>query len=210
MSEPYARVIDRALEFKREDRYESAAAMREDVRRAMAEMDGVARTELAIPPPASVPPRSAPPPPRSAPPPPRSAAPPPLPPREPTMEVSERELEPSLPVLHTQQRRRRRSILPWLALLLFVAIGVALWLDSRQEAAAPYVDAGPSASATVSAGPSAAVVPPSSAPAPTARPTPSPTPTPTLAATPAPTPRPIVSVKPQPKPAPKHSGKTGH
>ena len=32
MSEPYARVIDRALEFQREDRYESAAAMREDVR----------------------------------------------------------------------------------------------------------------------------------------------------------------------------------
>ena len=44
---PFARVIDRALEFKREDRYGSAAEMREDVRRAMAEMDGVARTEIA-------------------------------------------------------------------------------------------------------------------------------------------------------------------
>ncbi len=39
VSAPYARVIDRALEFKREDRYEGAAAMRGDVRRALAELE---------------------------------------------------------------------------------------------------------------------------------------------------------------------------
>jgi serine/threonine protein kinase len=36
---PFARVIDRALEFRREDRYESAAAMLVDVRRAIAETE---------------------------------------------------------------------------------------------------------------------------------------------------------------------------
>jgi serine/threonine protein kinase len=44
VSEPFARVIDRALEFRREDRYKNAGAMREDVRRAIAELDGNART----------------------------------------------------------------------------------------------------------------------------------------------------------------------
>jgi eukaryotic-like serine/threonine-protein kinase len=56
VSVPCARVIDRALEFRREDRYEGAAAMREDVLRALAELEAndPARlaggpTELAIP-----------------------------------------------------------------------------------------------------------------------------------------------------------------
>jgi serine/threonine protein kinase len=38
VSAPFARVVDRALQFKREDRYPDAAAMREDVRAAMAEL----------------------------------------------------------------------------------------------------------------------------------------------------------------------------
>jgi serine/threonine protein kinase len=38
VSEPYARVIDRGLEFTRDDRYESAAAMRTDVQRALGEI----------------------------------------------------------------------------------------------------------------------------------------------------------------------------
>ena len=38
-SEPFARVIDRALEFRREDRYESAAAMRTDVQAALAALE---------------------------------------------------------------------------------------------------------------------------------------------------------------------------
>ncbi|HEX8796059.1 MAG TPA: serine/threonine-protein kinase [Polyangiaceae bacterium] len=37
-SAPFARVIDRALQFRREDRYENAAAMQADVRRALAEL----------------------------------------------------------------------------------------------------------------------------------------------------------------------------
>ena len=40
VSVPYARVIDRALQFRREDRHEGAAAMQADVRRAMAELSG--------------------------------------------------------------------------------------------------------------------------------------------------------------------------
>jgi hypothetical protein len=40
VSEPFARVIDRALEFRREDRYASAAEMRADVQKALAELDG--------------------------------------------------------------------------------------------------------------------------------------------------------------------------
>src|ERR1700690_3124513 len=49
-SRPFARVIDRALEFRREDRYASAAAMRDDVRKAIAELDaGVPVTQLAMP-----------------------------------------------------------------------------------------------------------------------------------------------------------------
>jgi serine/threonine-protein kinase len=47
-SASYARVIDRALEFRREDRYENAAAMLEDTRRAISELDGNARTQLAV------------------------------------------------------------------------------------------------------------------------------------------------------------------
>jgi eukaryotic-like serine/threonine-protein kinase len=39
VSEPFARVIDRALEFRREDRYPNAAEMRSDVEKAIAELD---------------------------------------------------------------------------------------------------------------------------------------------------------------------------
>ena len=53
VSEACARVIDRALEFRREDRYESAAAMRADVERAVAELEVRGPTQLAIPAPAA-------------------------------------------------------------------------------------------------------------------------------------------------------------
>jgi serine/threonine-protein kinase len=211
VSPSFARVIDRALEFKREDRYANAAEMREDVRKAMVEMDGIARTEIALSPPPSVPPSSTPPPPLAPP-----AAPPPLPRREATMEVSERELETSLPVLQTQPRRRRRSILPWLTLLVFVAIGVGLWLGSRPgeagaDAGAP-LSAPPSASAAASA--AASVAPSSSTAAVSLAPMSTPAPTATVAPTSAPTPRVNPTVKPQPKgqplPQPHHTGKPGH
>ena len=47
VSESLARVIDRALEFRREDRYESAAAMRVDVEKALAALDLVGPPTLA-------------------------------------------------------------------------------------------------------------------------------------------------------------------
>ena len=56
VSRGYARVIDRALEFEREQRYPDAAAMREDVRRALAELEGSAQTVLAVLPASAVPP----------------------------------------------------------------------------------------------------------------------------------------------------------
>jgi serine/threonine protein kinase len=40
VSAPYARVIDRALQFSRDDRYPNAAAMQDDVRQAIAELSG--------------------------------------------------------------------------------------------------------------------------------------------------------------------------
>jgi serine/threonine-protein kinase len=153
-SESFARVIDRALEFKRDDRYANAKAMREDVRRAIAELDGHARTELALEPP-SLKPSSIPPLPKPAsiPPsvPPASVR-PPVPTRPPqaelTTELSESDLEPSvakpslpapepsLPVLTPPPRRRQRSLLPWVTLLFFVGLGAKLWFDARQSSSA--------------------------------------------------------------------------
>ncbi|MDP9150664.1 MAG: serine/threonine protein kinase, partial [Myxococcota bacterium] len=46
VSESFARVVDRGLEFRREDRYPSAAAMREDVARARREIDALAITHV--------------------------------------------------------------------------------------------------------------------------------------------------------------------
>jgi serine/threonine-protein kinase len=43
VSTPLARVVDRALQFKREDRYADAAEMRADVQRALAEIDELAK-----------------------------------------------------------------------------------------------------------------------------------------------------------------------
>jgi serine/threonine-protein kinase len=221
----FGRVIDRALEFRREDRYAGAAEMREDVRRAMAEMDGVARTEIAMSPPASFrpprvassrPPASRPPAPSEA----KVAALPSIPrapplPREATTEVSERDLEP-LPVLPTTSRKKRRSLLPWLALVVFAGIGAKLWLDAE---AAGVGEAGGDAGSAPEEGSAPSV------PAPTVSPAHSPPPSPTAVATPAPSPSPAstpslvlspartaATPKPAPtpshKPAPKHSGPT--
>ncbi len=179
-SEPFARVIDRALEFKRDDRYANAKEMREDVRRAMGELDGHARTVLAMEPPPSLKPASVPPPPRatvpsaaSVRPPPRATVPsaasvrpptPPAPPAEPTMELSESDLErsasaeSSLPVLTPPPRRKRRSVLPWVTLLFFVGLGGKLWLDARQPSAVTTTsDAIGSAAPSVTSAPRASV-----------------------------------------------------
>ncbi|HEX8796590.1 MAG TPA: serine/threonine-protein kinase [Polyangiaceae bacterium] len=196
-SAPFARVIDRALEFKRDDRYANAKAMRDDVKRAVAELDGGhARTELAMEPPASLKPASVPPPISVKPP-------PPPPPAEPTMELSESDLErskastsmststveSSLPVVTPLPRRKRRSLLPWVTLLFFVGLGGKLWLDARQPSnevtsAVATAAAKPTTTATPSAIPSATA---------TATPSATPTPTPTATATAPPALRPTTA-----------------
>jgi serine/threonine protein kinase len=97
-SKPFARVIDRALQFKRENRYESAAAMRADVGRALAELEGEPRDAGA---------------------------------GEPTIELSASDFEPSprYGVDESIRIPKRRSILPWLALLLCGGAAAMFWRD---------------------------------------------------------------------------------
>jgi serine/threonine protein kinase len=115
VSEPFARVIDRALEFRREDRYETAAAMHKDVRHAIAQLEaGVARTQVAVGVPSGAPPPK-----------------PKLPRSERTVELSARDLEPLEPIPEESIRiPKRRSLLPWLALLTVGGIGTKVWLDA--------------------------------------------------------------------------------
>ena len=137
VSAPFARIIDRALEFNREDRYESASAMRDDVKRALSELDAT--------PPAFLPP--------AAPPLPAKAVPaaPPLPAKavrpskkarsrvsatNPTIDVSASDLEPR-PVYGMDESIRipkRRSIVPWLALLLAGGGAFAFLRDDAHRA----------------------------------------------------------------------------
>jgi serine/threonine-protein kinase len=118
VSPPFARVIDRALEFKREDRYESASAMREDVGRAIAELDASV---------SDAPSR------RPAPPlPPRIPAPDrPTGNREPTIELSERDIVRPPPFGMDESIRipKNTPALPWIVLLVVVGAGFALWRD---------------------------------------------------------------------------------
>ena len=121
VSAPFARVIDRALEFKREDRYESATAMRADVQRARAELDAGARLPS--------PDGRAPSPRRQAKVRPGAAA------AEPTIEVSASDLE-RPPVYGLDESIRipkRRSFLPWLALLLAGGAAAAVWRDDARR-----------------------------------------------------------------------------
>jgi serine/threonine protein kinase len=136
VSEPFARVIDRGLEFKREDRYETAAAMSKDVRLAIKQLEaGVGATRVARPP----------------------GPPPPIP------RAAKKRNEPSAAAIELSdsdivapQRRqwpqvdesiripKNRSVLPWLLLLVVVGIGGRLWGEkalgfarARWTAAAP-------------------------------------------------------------------------
>ena len=122
VSEPCARVLDRALEFRREDRYETAAAMREDVERAIAEIELRGPTQLALP--DSHAPR--PPLPESA-----SSS------NQATVELSARDLQPSAPAVDESiHLPRKRSVLPWFVLLLAVGAGAAFWMHRRAGASA--------------------------------------------------------------------------
>jgi serine/threonine-protein kinase len=122
-SVPYARVIDRALEFKRSDRYESAQAMQADVRRALVELSGgVLEKPLRPPAPSRARDR----------PPERNER----PAKEPTIEISTRDFEPeprrALGMDESVRIPKRRSLWPWLVLLACGALGAKLWLDSRR------------------------------------------------------------------------------
>ena len=124
VSAPYARVIDRALEFRRDDRYESAPAMRKDVRRALEEIDGRARPSVSAP---SLPPPK-----------PRPTKARPTAPAEPTIEIDTGDLSPQdvgRPVPRQYgldefiRIPKTGSSWPWIGLLIVGSAGVALWRD---------------------------------------------------------------------------------
>jgi serine/threonine-protein kinase len=156
-SQPYARVIDRALQFRREDRYESAAAMRDDVRKAISGLEaGETATRLTV----------------RAPPAPSAGV------GEKTIEISERDLQSSSEPLELARLRpspapapdptsrsrveslqnwpsdsisipRRRSVLPWLVLLAAAGIGGKLWLDARKAPSTDQTGENPASSTVV-------------------------------------------------------------
>jgi serine/threonine protein kinase len=110
VSEPFARVIDRALAFKREDRHESAAAMRADVERALEEISaGAPHAPAPRPPPPSARPKTR--------------------PADSTIELSERDFERPAPYGMDESVRipKTGSLLPWLVLLLLGGAGVGVW-----------------------------------------------------------------------------------
>ena len=122
VSEACARVLDRALEFRREDRYESAAAMRQDVERAALELEVRGPTQLAIAAPAPTSWRPVFEPASSG--------------GQTTIELSGGDLrEASRPAAEESIRLpRQRSILPWLGLGVAAAVGATLWVRHRESA----------------------------------------------------------------------------
>jgi serine/threonine-protein kinase len=130
VSAAYARVIDKALQFRREDRYETAAAMQADVRRAMAEL-----SEAPAPPPVPAP----------APAPARIEA-----GSQATIELSARDLLPTAVYGLDESIRipKRRGALVWFALILCIGIGGALFLRSRMSRSSVDPGVTPSASAS--------------------------------------------------------------
>ena len=126
VSVPFARVIDRALEFHRDDRYESAAAMRADVQRAIAELDAGA-LEAPTPPPDPPARRHR----RAAPTLPRADR------RAPPPQAGDGDIErPTAFGLDESLRiPKHGSIWPWVVLLMFAGVAVALWRDDTHRTA---------------------------------------------------------------------------
>jgi serine/threonine protein kinase len=186
-SEAYARVVDHALAFRRDDRTADAETMQRDVQKAISELDaGAAATQLAIPPATRTPAPS-------------SGE------RDPTtLALSRRDIEPP----QGAGARRRRSLLPWFAVLLFGGIGAGLYVDAHPHATRTPPSATPS---VVDAGGTAEVSASSSAVADAASRSPSPNDSAVAAASApshAPTPSPSSSASSHPSHAPAPS-KTG-
>jgi serine/threonine-protein kinase len=129
-SVPYARVIDKALKFKRDERYPSAAAMQKDVRRALTEL-------------------------RRA----KGPAKPPPPPKatekgrgDPTINISERDFErpPAYGLDESIRIPKRRVLLP-LLLLGIAGAGGAAWYFYRPAFAELLYPSAPSSTSSSSA-----------------------------------------------------------
>jgi serine/threonine-protein kinase len=126
VSTPFARVIDRGLEFRREDRYSTAAAMAKDVRLAIQQLDaGGGATRVAKP--------------LGLPPPIARAAKDRKDPSGPTIELGSDVLVPQRerwPEANDSIRiPKNRSVLPWLLLAVLAGIGGRLWGQKAWEVA---------------------------------------------------------------------------
>jgi serine/threonine-protein kinase len=126
VSPPFARVIDRGLEFRREDRYPTAASMAMDVRLAIQQLEaGGVATRVAKPP----------------------ALPPPVPRAakerkdrsSPTLELDSDVLvlqrAPQPQVDDPVRNPKSRSVLPWVVLAVVAGIGGWLWGEKAWEVA---------------------------------------------------------------------------
>jgi serine/threonine protein kinase len=112
VSVSFARVVDRALEFRRGDRYATAAEMQTDVRQALCELEGApGRNPVARDAPSSALATES----------------------EKTIDISRRDIEPSAATraVASTLRVARRSFVPWVAAVLFGAMATELGLQVR-------------------------------------------------------------------------------
>ena len=113
VSPSFARVVDRALEFRRGDRYATAAEMQADVRRALCELEGgPGGNRVAGDAPSSALATGS----------------------EKTIDISRRDIEPSAATradVASTLRVARRSFAPWVAAVLFGAMAIKLGLEVR-------------------------------------------------------------------------------
>ena len=114
ISEPFARIIDKALSFAKEDRYATAGEMRADVARAIQELEATEKPPAVVPkPPVPIIVAKAP----------------------PTIELSASDLEPAEASRRvTVPRARRSRVVEWLGALLVLCAGVgAVYALSLRE-----------------------------------------------------------------------------
>jgi serine/threonine-protein kinase len=117
VSAPFARVIDRALQFRREDRYENAAAMQADVRRAIAELSEAAPARVENGSQATI-----------------------------ELSIRDLEPAPAYGLDESIRIPKRRGAFVWLTLIVCIAASVALLVRSRLSRGAVDPAVSPSAS----------------------------------------------------------------